>query len=86
MNKEFVIHGIIWAAATIALYYLWKKNRAGDTVTLPGIGTMTWDQYNQQPTAALDPWGTTGVAGSGDAGWTGAGTDSPYLPPDFTFN
>ena len=85
MNKEFIIHGIIWAGATIALYYLWKKNQATQTVQVPGVGAMTWDQYTQQP-ATQASLATVGAAGSGDAGWTGAGTDSPYLPPDFTFN
>ena len=84
MNKEFVIHGIIWAAATIALYYLWKKNQSTQTVQVPGVGAMTWDQYMAQYPQNADS--IVGAAGSGNPGWTGLGTDSPYLPPDFTFN
>jgi hypothetical protein len=85
MNKEIVIHVIVGLAATLGIYWLWKRNQAGQTVTLPGVGAMTWDQYMQNP-GPLAPWDTTGVSGSGNAGWTGAGTDDPYLPPDFTFN
>lgn len=33
MNKEFVIHSVIWIVGTVVIYYLWKKNAL---TTTPG--------------------------------------------------
>jgi hypothetical protein len=72
---------VIGAGAVAVLYYFWTKVKSTQTVQVPGVGTMTWPQYDAEPTNNPGAAADVGIVVSGNAGWTGLGTSDPTLPP-----
>lgn len=50
------------------------------------VAAIYWAWKKIEAGGSPTPIAVLGIAGSGDAGWSGLGTSDPDMPPIFTFN